>query len=298
MNAKLEIEAEWEALERGAPEERATFAAIGVRFGNVWLTEAEDAFVKRIRQKVLLSGYRLAEWLAWNWWRLRWEPRRRSNDWAMAHRMSTIGGGYVWPNITIVSDGARIVLDSHGTLARPEEPLRYIARHAAVVPAGEFEDAVDRFLEQVIGKLIAEGVLNTNLDAIWNDLQEERRTPAIAIRRKFEALLGADPDSVDDTIIDRLIADSADLGQQGMEELAAVRSNEENPVTSDDVIQLAISAGFDSNPSDAAKLRDDAYRSLPEDGAAWRREASPQRENCDARRRLARASFPMSSYVS
>ena len=36
------------------------------------MTEAEDAFVKRVRKEVYLSAYRLAEWLAWNWWRLRW----------------------------------------------------------------------------------------------------------------------------------------------------------------------------------------------------------------------------------
>ena len=190
MTDRLEIKTDWEKLDVGPPEERAAFAAIGIRFNDIWLTEAEDAFVKRIRQQVYLSGYRLAEWLAWNWWRLRWEPRRTSLDWAMAHKMSTIGGGYVWPNITIVSDGERVVFEAHGTAAKPQEPLRYITQFVSTLPAAEFEHAIDRFVEQVVGQLLAERVTNTNLAAIWSDLQEERRVPAIAIRRKFEALLG------------------------------------------------------------------------------------------------------------
>ena len=271
MKANLEIKADWEKLEFGPPEERATFAAIGIRYNDIWLTEAEDTFVRRVRQHVHLSGYRLAEWFAWNWWRLRWEPRRKSTDWALAHKMSTVGGGYVWPNITIVSDGERIAFDSQGTKPQPEEPLRYISRYAAIVPAAEFEAAIDMFIEQVRGQLREEKVPNTNLDAIWSELQGERRSSAISERRKFEALLGSDPDGVDNSVIDRLIADSKELGQSGMEELAADRSTEANPATSDDVKQLANSAGFDSSPRDAVRLQDRSYRSLPQHEAAWKR---------------------------
>jgi hypothetical protein len=92
----LKIEADWETLERGSREERACFAALGIQYGDVWLTRADDSFVNRLRDKVHLSAYRLAEWLAWNWWRLRWEPKSSRNQWALAHRMTTIGGGYVW----------------------------------------------------------------------------------------------------------------------------------------------------------------------------------------------------------
>ena len=38
----FEIEADWERLDRGTPEERACFAAIGMKFNNVWLTRAEE----------------------------------------------------------------------------------------------------------------------------------------------------------------------------------------------------------------------------------------------------------------
>lgn len=67
------------------------------------LTEGIDFYVKG----PLVAGYPVAEWLARNWWRLRWEGRLKASDWAAAHVMASIGDGYVWPNIEIGSDGVR-----------------------------------------------------------------------------------------------------------------------------------------------------------------------------------------------
>ena len=271
MNPKLEIKADWEKLDSGSAEERATFAAIGIRYNHIWLTEAEDAFVKRIRQQVHLSGYRLAEWLAWNWWRLRWEPRRTTTEWAMAHKLSTIGGGYVWPNITIVSDGERVIFDAQATEPRPDEPLHYIARVAAIVTAEEFESAVDRFVEQVRGQLREERVTNSNLESIWSHVLKERAIPDMTRRRKLEALLGSDPDEINEAVVNGLVEDSKNLGDLAVEELAADRNNEGKPLTADDVKGLVRSAGFDSDPGDAVRLNDKAFSALPQCDAAWKR---------------------------
>ena len=101
MQPALSITADWERLNEGSPEERACFAALGILCNNQWLTEGRDGFVNRIRTGPLVSAYHMAEWLAWNWWRLRWEPQSNAPDWVFAHRMATIGEGYVWPNITM-----------------------------------------------------------------------------------------------------------------------------------------------------------------------------------------------------
>jgi hypothetical protein len=62
----------------------------------------------------------------------------------MAHRLSSIGIGYVWPNVTIVSDGERVALIAEPTTKRPEEPLRYLVRYTAIVTARAFETALDQ----------------------------------------------------------------------------------------------------------------------------------------------------------
>ena len=103
------ITADWEPLDSGSPEERACFAAIGIYVRNHCLSEGNDILANRLRQAPLLSGYHLAEWLAWNWWRLRWEPRSNASDWIFAHHVGSIGHGYIWPNVTAggVNDIAR-----------------------------------------------------------------------------------------------------------------------------------------------------------------------------------------------
>ncbi len=269
VSRALSIEADWERLESRVPEERACFAAIGIRHHEIWLTEAEDAFVKRVRQKVHLSAYKLAEWLAWNWWRLRWEPRRRSTEWAMAHRMSTIGGGYVWPNITVISDGERVLLSAQPTQPRSAEPLRYIASVAAVVRAADFEAAVDAFIEQVRGKLSAEGITVSNLEQIWSDTLSERTDPAATRNRRFEALLGFDPDEADAKIIARLIHDSDELGEQSTAELAA----DDVGLGSSELRSLAHTAGIEANPKDAVKLNAGFLPRVMAGAAAWTRGA-------------------------
>jgi hypothetical protein len=271
VEGNLSIETDWEHSEAGTPEECATFAAIGIRFDNLWLTEAEDAFVNRIRQKVYLSAYPLAEWIAWNWWRLRWEPRRNSHDWAMAHRMSTIGGGYVWPDISIISDGERVVFIPAPTKPRPAEPLRYICQVPAVVRAPIFEDAVNAFVERVLSQLQAESIVTSNLHNIWTDLIQERKSPQIAFRRRLEALLGCDVDEANDDVIERLVRDSIPLGERGVQELAAAWMGNAAPVTSAEIQAAAKASGFESSPRDAAHLRVPSVEALPVGVAAWRR---------------------------
>ena len=171
----LSITADWERLDGGSPEERACFATLGILYNDPWLTEGRDGFVNRIRTGPLISAYHFAEWLAWNWWRLRWEPRSSSRNWAFAHGMLTIGAGYVWPNITVFSDGERTALIARPTTDRPATAFRYIGDHAAIVPSMVFEGAVDAFVNQVLGQLQAEHVCDSNLDRLWSELTAERR---------------------------------------------------------------------------------------------------------------------------
>src|SRR2546423_15722103 len=133
MPRPWKIVAEWETLDEGSAEERSCFAALGIEAHGVWLTEGRDALANRLRHAPLLSTYHLAEWLAWNWWRLRWEPRSNAKDWVFAHRIATIGFGYIWPNLTIFSDGQRTALIAKPTRERPQTPFRYITDKAVVI---------------------------------------------------------------------------------------------------------------------------------------------------------------------
>ena len=110
-----------------------------------------------------------------------------------------------WPNITITSDGQRVVLAAEPTVSRPEEPLRYLSNAVSVIQAKEFDNSIDLFVQQVLARLNASEIRDTNLEQIWNDLISERADAKATLFRKFEALLGYDPGEADELVVKRLI---------------------------------------------------------------------------------------------
>lgn len=247
---KFRIEADWENLESGPPEEQACFASIGIRLDDLWLTKSADDFVGRIRDKPYLSAYKLAEWLAWNWWRLRWEPRnsrRNQNDWALAHRMTTIGGGYVWPNISISSDGEYVEFEAKQSKQICTDSLHYIVESKMFTSARNFEDAVDLFIEQVIRQLCEKKLIDTNLNKIWRYVQQERKDPKQSKYRQLEALMGFDPDEAPIETIESLISESKTLGTHAIEEIAAG----DKIMSAEEFKDLARTRGVDVSPENA-----------------------------------------------
>lgn len=273
MTGALEITTDWLRLHDGSPEESACGAWLGVRQGDLWLTECLDSFADGIRRDApLLSAYPLAEWMAWNWWRLRWEPRNtRAPGWGLAHRMRSIGQGYEWPGITIWSDGARVTLVAQPTDPTPPPSVRYIASGAALLPATAFEAAVDAFIGRVLGRLRDDGLTDTNLHRIWSDVRAERDDPHRAARRRLEALLGTDPDEGKPELIDHLLQDAISLGSEAVNELAADHGwTRSRVMTGQDVEDAARSVGFDVADQDRASLADVTTHALRADMPAWK----------------------------
>jgi hypothetical protein len=276
MDAKMTkawaITADWETLGEGDLAERSCFGAIGIQANGVWLTEGHDLLSDRLCRAPLVCAYQLAEWFAWNWWRLRWEPRAASNEWCMAHKISSIGGGYVWPNISISSDGERTALISCATKERAQTSFRYINDSIAVIPAAEFESVVDEFIELVLGRLASASIEDTNLERLWTDLRIERSDPALFKARKLEALLGYDPDELSTELLDRLISDGSDVGPAAIDELAADCGHMRTATipSISDLCAVSKQYGFETSPSSMAIL-DKAYGYFPEQGLpAWK----------------------------
>jgi hypothetical protein len=273
MPRTWKIVADWETLDEGSDEERSCFSALGIQARHVWLTEGHDALANRLRQAPLLSAYHLAEWFAWNWWRLRWEPRTSSEDWRFAHKTSNIGHGYIWPNITIFSDGERTALIAKASKERPETTFRYINNEAVIIPSSEFETEVDDFLEQVLGRLESTSVNDSNLRRIWEDVCTERRNPELARTRKFEALLGTDPDESNDDTVTRLTENAATLGVAGVEEIAADQGGTGTASVPSvaELTSIAGRFGFNALPANMVRLSDTLVRTeRRSDIPAWK----------------------------
>jgi hypothetical protein len=270
MPEELEISLAPEVLDEGSPEEKAAFGLFTIRSQHGSLTEGFDFFLNGYRPGPLVSGYHAAEWMAWNWWRLRWEPRSTAPDWASVHRMTSIGEGYVWPNVTIFSDGVRTALISSPSSRPDAKPFRYVGAAPLILPSTVFEAAVDAFIPRVIGRLRELAVAETNLDRVWCDVLTERADPGIARRRQLEALLGRDPEAIDDDAIERLLADAGRLGAQSVDEVAAEAARGGPVLTADVFERIAQEDGHDAQPRDAVRLGADFQLAKRPDLPAWR----------------------------
>ena len=242
-------------------EERATLGLFTMTANGRHLTMIEDTDRREFRHGPRLAAYPIAEWFVWNWWRLRWELGRPSeekaaHDWDFAHRMAAIGGGYAWPNVTIFSDGLLSFLASEPSPEPDSVLFPYVgAAHPEAIPAAGLEAAIDDFATDVLARLDERGVRATNLHRLWNDLTAERRDPELARFRRLEAQLGCDPDAADAATIRRHLAGTAEFGEEAWGEVAAdaaLRGRAlEDMISAEDVADIARRRGFDADPRDA-----------------------------------------------
>ncbi len=246
-----------EHLAEGSAEERAAFGHLVVKAGNLLLSEGFDNLVDIRRDGPLVSGYHLAEWLLWHWWRLRCEPSPSGvvhyHGWGGSHRMAEIGEGYVWPAITIASDGFRTLIRSDPSKDGGVSSFRYYGSpHATVLPWSTVERGIDEFVENIMAHTAAKGLRCTNLDLIRSDLVAERGDPGRTMFRRLEALLGMDPDDLPEEFISSRLADAGQLGGEAVEELAAATAGAESRsmLTAEDVGRIALEHGEEMRVGD------------------------------------------------
>ncbi|MBV1703911.1 MAG: hypothetical protein KGI57_07070 [Hyphomicrobiales bacterium] len=270
MSEVLKIALTQERLDVGSPEERACFGMLRFISRDSDLISGVDHYANGYRPGPLSSGHALGEWLAWNWWRLSWEPRSDSKDWLLAHNLTAVGEGYAWPNLTIQSDGLRAVLNCRPSARVDAKPFRYLGAPAAIIPLVKLQTAIDDFQAQLLARLRERGIGDGNLFRLWSDVLAERSDPETAKRRKLEALLGRDPDGVSDDELQRMVHDEDSLGASAVEELAADTGNAQATLSSDALIELAQRVGQSARPADAVRLRDVNGLAFDADAPPWR----------------------------
>ena len=120
---------------------------------------------------------------------------RRATAIGTLHTVWPPSSRYLWPKEHYLN-GFWTVLEvercdeSDPTLYRFGSP---VCRSATA----ELESAIDEFIPQIIYLMENVGFSDTNLHHLWEDLYIERQNPEIARFRRFEALLGCDPDELE-----------------------------------------------------------------------------------------------------
>lgn len=276
--ASLNIKLVPHTLDEGAPEEKATFGALQMRANGRCLTEGvAPQCSNELLPGPYVSGYHFAQWLLWNWWRLLWEAQppadAPSRGWVFAHCLSSIGEGYVWPNIAISSDGCRAIAASSPTLDTAPGLYRYVGAPALEMFSTEQLQAGMRHLARsVLERLDNARLADTNLHRLWRDVELASEDAQAARLRRIEARLGHDPNEIDEAVIQASCEAAESLGALALEELAADPSahSPKSLPTMNMMTRWAKERGFDAQPRDAVKLRQ--RDGIPAWGrvAAWR----------------------------
>jgi hypothetical protein len=221
----LSFDFEFSPGEHGTPEERATTAELRLEVDGEVLTRVDDSWARSVRERVRVSCYPLATWLASSWWRLLHEPAPThvapGVAWRMTHDLRTVGGGYLWPNVSFWPDGETVDLVSRPSPPAPGEPLRFLSAHRAGIGVGELERTLAAFVNSVLARLSALGIAGTELELLWADVDAERSDERLARFRRAEALLGYDPDDGNEAFIEALLERASSIGPGALAELVA-----------------------------------------------------------------------------
>jgi hypothetical protein len=247
MTPNLSFDVEWSPSEHGPAEIRQTSAFFQLCVGRNVATRAEDVWSQSVHNRVRLSLYPLAVWLASSWWRLRWEPAPYSGvssmTWRMAHELAAAGDGSLWPRLTFACDGETVETKCEASNPLSNEPVRYLASFSATLGASEFERSIDDFLNLVLARLDAVGVAEQVLRDLWREVTEERRDEDLATLRKFEAQLGFETDEAPEDLIQRLSAVSQNQGAEAAEEIAPACAGDDPAQTLRRIFEFAQSSG-------------------------------------------------------
>ena len=194
------------------PELAATFASLRIEVGGEPLTRVIDHRAQTTRDSIYVPLYPIAEWMAGNWWFLRFESenavKQTTPDFRRRHSLRASAEGYTVPDLTMVTSGTRTKLQwrsGQPDLAGNE----FLSTNQSIVDSRTFTDECARFIDKVIRRLVACGIASTFLQDEWAAIQdtdeEEQRFCTMSAR------LGWDPYDIDDIkkcelrdIVDRL----------------------------------------------------------------------------------------------
>ena len=199
---RLQFEIEWlDGSRIQGPELAATFARVQIRVGESILTRAFDHETNALRDFVLVPLYPLAEWLASNWWTLRYESEnpasRRHHGFHGRHCLGAQREGYGVPRLELVSWGARArIVSATDPRPTPNSDLVHVEQTMKWVNTHELFETLADLVDQVLRRLASLGVTGTALEEEWAAVQSADEEESSFCRAA--ARLGWDPYAIDD----------------------------------------------------------------------------------------------------
>ncbi len=197
--------------------------SIAIRAGNIVFSKLLRPGLEHADEFLSAPPAALAFWLVDNWWRLRYEcipPKGPTDEWLLAHDMAAVGGGYVWPNLSIWGEGDRVAFASRSDPPGVVGPVRYITDALLYLSGAKYEAGAEKFIAFILQSKPAFASDREALKAQWAALSLERQDPEVCAWRRLEAELGFDSDSAPEELMLALASLAERYGKEGIEEAA------------------------------------------------------------------------------
>lgn len=184
----------WMASDLEDPAEAATFAEVALSVEGESLAQLEDPDTGTQYAGAFLPALPLALGLAQRWWRLLYEPEKRSDRRVEArHRLDVLCLGYVFPPLALWSGGDVVM----ARLLTPDlrfQRQRFVAPERAepwYLPRQAVEKSLAGFVEAVLSRLPAS--CGEELREVWQRVTASRADPEEAAWCMAAGRLGFDP---------------------------------------------------------------------------------------------------------
>ncbi len=227
---ELNFEFDWVDSEgvRGA-ELSATWAALKISANDSVITRIQDERAKTVRDFVYVPLYPLAEWLATNWWFLANEyqnsDRQADREFRRRHSLSTNREGYAFPNLDVISSGARTTL-TWEPYAPQWSRVEFLSEGRASVDGLEFRQECADLIDSVIRRLASQGIEDTLLEQEWAAIEATQLDEEELQFCETAAGLGWDPYDLDDSRRDDVLRLADELGSFVNEAVQALNASE------------------------------------------------------------------------
>ena len=228
--ADFKIKIEWKPSEDKDALLRNTTASFLMSVGGEVLTRNRNGWTRKVEDSVIVSTYPLAQWLAYNWWRLGNEflpvsGGRPDYDWRCAHELGAVDHGYVWPKVLFVSDGDYVNIWSGG-IVMPMQSVSYLGRLASVqaVSVRQFQKEAASLINATLARLDG---MDTELSELWKIVSEDMRNSKTRNIRRLEAAMGYDPEECPEERLKEVLEYQKKTGASSIREIAPfLRSDE------------------------------------------------------------------------
>jgi hypothetical protein len=169
-SSPLLFDFDWESVDDSvrAPELRATWARLQIWVRRDCVTLVRDRASGHHRRSIVVPLYPLAEWIAFNWWQLRFDGREREPLARLRRRnMASAGDGFVWPDLQFRTTGEFTYLEWRALPAPETQLIEYVSRGGCYVESGVTMAVLANLVEDVLGRLAEMGIRNTPLESEW-----------------------------------------------------------------------------------------------------------------------------------